>query len=63
MGGVDVAGDGAQDARSSGGAWGWLAVQLVAMPAAVLVLVAIIVWARRRSVTRLIALIRHHTEG
>jgi uncharacterized membrane protein YphA (DoxX/SURF4 family) len=37
--------------------------QLVVFPAVVLVLAAIIAWARRRSVTRLIALIRHHTRG
>ncbi len=37
--------------------------QLVVMPAAVLVLAAIIAWGRRRSMTRLVALIRHHTQG
>ncbi len=36
--------------------------QLVVFPAAVLVLAAVIAWGRRRSVTRLIALIRHYTQ-
>jgi uncharacterized membrane protein YphA (DoxX/SURF4 family) len=36
--------------------------QLVIFPAAVLVLAAVIAWGRRRSVTRLIALIRHYTQ-